>query len=1207
MLLRPVLSVLALLAIVGGSTVAQAMPAVDFDREIRPILSNHCFQCHGPDEQDRKAGLRLDRRDDALAVIVPGDVPGSELLRRIRHADADVVMPPPATGKPLGAAEKLLLERWVESGAQWAEHWSFVPPVQPELPEVRDTAWPLRPLDRFVLGRLEGEGLTPNGQADRRALLRRVTLDLTGLPPTADELRAFLADESKDAYGRVVDRLLTSSAFGEHMARFWLDASRYGDTHGLHLDNYREMWPFRDWVVRAFNDNLPYDRFVTEQLAGDLLPEPTLDQRIASGFNRCHISTNEGGSIKEEVYVRNVIDRVSTTGTVFLGLTLGCAVCHDHKFDPISKREVYQLFAFFNNLDGDAMDGNNKAPAPVMKVQTQAQRDELARLVEERQAVDARFADRLAVFDYEDPAAAETAGGDLGESVDGATRRREIVWIEDALPAGTEDGATGFTWVDDPALVHRGARAIRRRTDGVQQEFFRRADTKLRVAAGDVLFAWVRIDPDDAPTELMLQWNSDGRDGWLHGAYWGENAIPYGQDGTSQRVRMGDVPAAGEWVRLEIPAAQVGLQPGMAVHGIAFTQKGGTSYWDAIGIESSAPQVSEDWVWIDDEAPAGANLQGNGRIWQWRTGGAEGLPAPVSGTRLLRRAGRGLNQDFFTGAMAPLRTQHGDRLFAYAWLDPKDPPRSVQLQFHVNGRWEHRVRWGVPAHGAGRKNGADFVAGKLPPTGEWVRLEVGLAEVGIRPGDAIAGWAFTKVDGTVCWDRAGVHTFGPPDDSHRRSLRVWEPIGRGSADVPADVRAALAVEATARTTRQRRVIRDHWLRHVWIGSRETFAELHRAVDAIAARREAIQRETPTTLVMVERMEPRPAFDLMRGAYDQKGDPVERRTPAALPPMAPDLPRDRLGLARWLVDPGHPLTARVAVNRFWQQVFGTGLVRTSEDFGNQGERPSHPRLLDWLAVQFVASGWDVKALMRELVTSATYRQSARVRPEVLARDPDNRLLARGPRFRLDGETLRDQALMLGGLLVRTVGGAPVKPPQPAGLWRAVGYSSSNTAKFVADEGRDKVHRRSLYTFWKRTAPPPQFTTFGAPSREECRVRRERTDTPMQALLLMNDPQFVECARAFAERILRRELASDTARIEWALERATCRVPVAVDVKEVHALLARQRAEFSRHVDAARRLINVGAEPPSGEFPPAELAAWTMVANLILNLDTVLTNG
>lgn len=1197
---RHAVTLLAAIAAIGGTLTAQQQPAIDFDRQIRPILSNHCFACHGPDEEHRAAGLRLDRKDDAFAVITPGDAAGSELIRRIRHADPDELMPPPAADQPLDDAEKALLERWIEAGAPWAEHWSLVPPRRPDLPAVGDPAWARDPVDRFVLARLEDEGLTPNPEADRRALLRRVTLDLTGLPPSPAELRAFLADESPEAYERAVDRLLDSPRYGEHMARFWLDAARYGDTHGLHLDNYREMWPYRDWVVRAFNDNLRYDEFVVEQLAGDLLPEPTVDQRVASGFNRCHISTNEGGSIKEEVYVRNVIDRVSTTGTVFLGLTLGCAVCHDHKFDPIRKREVYQLFAFFNNLDGDAMDGNDKAPAPVMKVQTPAQRDELAQLARDQAAIDARFAERLRAFDYADPAA---------PTADGSPPRREIVWIDDELPPGARPEAPEFSWVDDLALVHRGSRALLRRTTGVEQEFFRTADTKLRVAAGDVLFAWVRIDPDDVPEELMLQWNSDGRDGWLHGAYWGSNAIPYGKDGTSQRVRMGDVPAGGEWVRLEIPVARVGLRPGMAVHGLAFTQKGGTSYWDAIGIATSARQGSEDWVWIDDDAPDGAKLQGNGRVWQWHRGGTKRVPTPHSGTRLLRRSGRGLNQDFFTGARTPLLVQDGDRLFAHAWLDPKDPPRSVQLQFNVGGSWEHRVRWGAPAHGAGRKNGADFVAGELPKTGEWVRLEVDLASVGIRPGEAINGWAFTKVDGTVCWDRAGVHTHGPPDDSHRRSLSAWEPIGRESADVPEDVRTALAQPAAERNAGQRRAIRDHWLRHVWIDSRTTFTELHRAIDEIEARRETIEKSTPTTLVMVERDEPRPAYDLMRGAYDSKGQQVERRTPAALPPMAPDLPRDRLGLARWLVDDDHPLTARVAVNRFWQQVFGVGLVKTSEDFGNQGERPSHPELLDWLAVQFVQSGWNVKALMRALVTSATYRQSARVRPDVLARDPDNRLLARGPRYRLDGETLRDQALMLGGLLVETVGGPPVKPPQPAGLWRAVGYSSSNTAKFVADTGPEKVHRRSLYTFWKRTAPPPQFTTFGAPSREECRVRRERTDTPMQALLLMNDPQFVECARAFAERILRRgnDDTTDAARIQWALECATCRAPEPADVASTKALLDRQRRAFAGDADAARQLIAIGAAPPDDSFDPVELASWTMVANLILNLDTVLTNG
>ncbi|MCA8973827.1 MAG: DUF1553 domain-containing protein, partial [Planctomycetes bacterium] len=874
-----------------------------------------------------------------------------------------------------------------------------------------------------------------------------------------------------------------------------------------------------------------------------------------------------------------------------------------HKFDPISQREFYQLFAFFNNLDGAPLDGNKKDPAPVLKVETAEQTAELEQLAAEQARVEARFADELAAFAYEEPATA------AAPSQAAAPARREIVWIDDALPAGAAPDAPTFDWAEAPSPVQRGRRAIRRQVNGVDQQFFRRADQKLRIANGDVLVLWVYVDPDAPPDELLVQWNSDGGDGWHHGAYWGKGAIDYGKAGTTQRTRIGDVPRAGEWVRLEVPVARVGLRAGMAVHGIALTQSAGTSYWDAIGIETSCEQCAEDYVWIDDETPAGSKLEGNGPIWQWQPLQDDVEPEPHRGSRLLRRTGKGLNQDFFTGATVPLRVQDGDVLFAHAWLDPKDPPRSIQLQFHSSGSWNHRARWGAPAHGAGQQGGGDFVAGVLPETGGWVRLEVAIADVGLRPGDPIDGQAFTKVDGTVCWDHAGVRTHGPPDETHRHSLLAWEPIGRDSADVPAEVRAAIAVPTAQRDPGQQQTIRAWWLRHVWAGAGTEFAPLRAKLDEIAQRRIAIEQATPTTLVMKERKEPRDAFVLLRGQYDQKGEKVDRATPAALPAMDPAWPRDRLGLARWLVDPGQPLTARVTVNRFWQQLFGSGLVRTSEDFGNQGERPSHPQLLDYLATRFQKTDWNVKQLMRFLVLSSTYRQASTVTADMLAVDPDNRWLARGPRFRLDAETLRDQALALAGLLVRTVGGPAVKPPQPAGLWRAVGYSSSNTARFEADVEPDKIHRRSLYTFWKRTAPPPQMTTFDAPSREECRVRRERTNTPLQALLLLNDPQYVEAARGFATRILERP-GDDAARIGWALECATCQQPVAADVDEVRALLTQQRAAFAADVAAALQLT--GAGDGAGESRPSdaatvELAAWTVIANLILNLDAVLTKG
>ncbi|MDA0373158.1 MAG: PSD1 and planctomycete cytochrome C domain-containing protein [Planctomycetota bacterium] len=1172
------------------SQVGAQEQVVDFARDVRPILSDRCFACHGPDEKARKAGLRLDLREGAFGrlrsggrAIVAGDPEASELLLRIGHEDPEERMPPPEAGDPLTPAEQDVLRRWIAVGAPWEEHWAFQP-VRRRAPRVsgafaaRERNW----IDRFVFARLESEGLTPADEADPYTLVRRVHLDLTGLPPTPEEVDAFVGDERPDAYERLVDRLLASDRYGEHMARYWLDAARYGDTHGLHLDNYREMWPYRDHVIAAFRDNQPFDEFLVEALAGDLLPDATLAQKIATGFVRAHVSTAEGGSIVEEVYVRNVVDRVDTLGTVYLGLTVGCAACHDHKFDPITQRDYYQLFAFLNNEDGSPMDGNAKAHEPVVKVASAEQQQRAEELTSARNEAVAAVQAAVDAFEYAEPA-----------RVADERPRVDTLWFDDELPGA--GGGQGFDWVDSP--VHSGTRAMARRGEGLHQHFVEMAGQKLRVGDGDVLFAHVWVDPANPPREIMLQWFGDGA-GWEHRAFWGEDVIAWGVPGTVSRHRVGDLPATGRYVRIAVPARDVGFLPGAVVDGMAFTLHGGRAVFDAAGIESAVPQEAEDIVWIDDALPAGANAQGDGPHWNF-VGATDGGPTPHRGAVSLRRSmGGGLNQDYFNGAADPLVLAAGDRLYAHVWIDPENAPKGIQLQFHA-GNWNHRARWGAPCHGAGAGNGADFVVSEVvPPAGGWVRLEVGIADVGLAPGAKLDGWAFTQVGGTVHWDDAGVRTWSQHDDRHLHSLAVWTRRAADDQSLPAPVREAAS--ASAPTPAQQKLVRDHFIRHVHDGSRGVIAPLEQAVADVEKQQRDLDGQIPTTLVMRERMEPKEAFILRRGEYDQKGDKVERATPAFLPPMGSDLPRNRLGLARWLVSDDNPLTARVAVNRFWQQVFGTGLVKTAEDFGNQGEPPSHPALLDELALRYRESGWDVKALMRDLVLSATYRQSSAVGPEGYARDPENRLLARGPRHRLDAEVVRDQALLLSGLLVEQLGGPGVKPPQPEGLWKAVGYVGSNTANFSADRGPDKVHRRSIYTFWKRTAPPPQMAIFDAPSRESCRVRRERTNTPLQALLLLNDPQFVECARGMASRVLAQP-GDVQARAEWALSVVLARPADPAEVAEVAALVDEQRAAFAADPDSARALIAIGDAPPDPALDPIDLAAWTVGANLLFNLD------
>lgn len=846
---------------------------IDFNQHIRPILSENCFACHGPDAKQRKAKLRLDTKEGALGklrdggfAIVPGKPAESELLARITSGEPTLLMPPPKTDKRLTPQQIDLLKRWVEQGAPWSSHWAFQSPRRPALPHVANAAWPRNPIDTYILARLEAERLQPSPAAERSILLRRVTLDLTGLPPTPAEVDAFLADTSAEAYEKVVDRLLLSPRYGEHMGRFWLDAARYGDTHGLHLDNYREMWPYREWVIKAFNANMPFDRFITEQLAGDLLPNPTLDQIVATGYNRCHVTTSEGGSIEEEVYVRNVVDQVETNGTVFLGLTVGCCRCHDHKYDPIKMKDFYQLFAFFNSIDGRALDGNSALHAPITKV---ASPEQLTKLAE-----------------------------------------------------------------------------LQKRVDAVQRLI---AEVVAQVAGDDTSDA---TDPEKS-----------------------EHAEP-------SRANQA-FPTLAAWLRAQ------------------------------------------------------------------RGNGVKGLPKPI--------------QDIL----------------------------------------------------------------KLP--------------------------------------------------------------------------------SEKRVDAQTKQLRDYFIEHAYAKTRPMFAPLHRELAEVVKVRDQLDKQLPATLIFKELSQPRPAYILKRGEYDQRGEQVGRDTPAFLPPLPENAPRNRLGLAQWLVAPNHPLTARVAVNRFWQQCFGTGLVKTSEDFGSQGEPPSHPELLDWLTVQFREDGWDVKQMMKRIVMSNTYRQSSRITKDRLAKDPANRLLSRGPRFRLDAEMLRDQALFVSGLLVEHVGGPSVKPPQPGGLWEAVGYITSNTRNFVADHGHDKVHRRSLYTFWKRTAPPPQMNTFDAPSRESCLVRRERTNTPLQALLLLNEKQYVENARVLAERTIKHGGSKREERITYMFKLATGRCPDAREMAELLTTYNDYRALYTRDGEASQKLIAVGETKPDEKLNPSELAAWTMIGNLILNLDEVINKG
>lgn len=1023
-----------LIAISFATSAFASDSEISFSRDILPLLSDNCFKCHGPDEANRESDLRLDKHESALvkldsgsAALVPGNSKQSELFRRITSTDADLKMPPEDSGKKLTDTQIALIKKWIDGGAEWSGHWAFQPPEKPNVPAATQDWSTKNPIDNFIHAKLKAENLSPENRAANETLIRRVTLDLTGLPATLQEVDQFLADESEQAYERVVDRLLSSQKYGENMARIWLDAARYGDTHGLHLDNERSIWLYRDWVINAFNSNQAYDQFTIEQIAGDLLPTPTINQRIATGFNRCNVTTSEGGSIDDEYYMRYAVDRVETTSTVWLGLTAGCAACHDHKFDPLTQKEFYQLFSYYFSLTERAMDGNKLLPPPVVKVPSETQVQQQNQYTEELKAFDAQIATLLAEFKYTDPKPMEPLG-DLSE---------------------------------------------------------------------------------------------------------------------------------------------------------------------------------EQFVWIDDEAPAGANLQGNSP-WQF----VEAPDHPVhSGKKstVRKSADDVITQHFFTGATDKLKIGENTRLFAYAYLDPENPPQTLQLQFN-DGTWEHRATWGADkAFRAGQNDAANRQMGELPETGKWVRLEVEAEAVGLSPGSELNGWAFTQVGGTVHWDTSGIVSQSLSEEQ-KRSLFAWEQFREKVKQpaLPPETQKLLDIEKEKRTPEQTEQLTRHYIQNVHPDSRAKLAEPLAQQKKLKSQLADLDKAIPATLVMEDRPEPRQAFILERGQYTEKREKVSSAVPEWLAPPVEDAPPNRLGLAQWLVQPNHPLTSRVTVNRYWQQLFGTGLVKTSEDFGVQGEQPSHPELLDWLAIDFVESGWDVKRFLKQIVMSATYQQSSRIIPDKLSADPGNRLLARGPRFRLDAEVIRDQALAISGLLNETIGGKSVKPYQPAGLWKPVGFGGSNTSTFVQDTG-DKLFRRSMYTFWKRTVPPPSMSTFDAPNRETCQVRRARTNTPLQALVLMNDVQYVEAARKFAERVMTEGGAGVDERVTFAFRSVLNRQPSATERQSLTNLYDEYLIAFKSEPESATKLLAVGESPRNEQLDPNELAAWSMVTHLLLNLSETVTKG
>ena len=1027
-----------ILCVVWSGTAASygADRQLSFNRDIRPILSDNCFGCHGFDSKKRKAELRLDLPEGAYGkgesgelAIVPGKPEVSEFWKRILSSDKEEVMPPLKSHKTLSQKEKDTLRSWIEQGASYQKHWAFEVPVKAPIPVLPGGATVRGPIDAFLLEALQKEGLKASPEADKETLIRRVTLALTGLPPSVAEVDAFLADGSPEAYEKVVDRLLGSPQYGQQMARHWLDVARYGDTHGLHLDNERSMWPYRDWVVNAFNRNLSFKEFTIEQLAGDLLANPTQDQLTATGFNRCNVTTSEGGAIAAEFQFRYAVDRTATTAQTWMGLTAGCAVCHDHKFDPITQKEFYQLYAFFNSAADPAMDGNALLTAPVVKLATNEQASSLKELDKRVAESERAFKDEVKKLVYADPA-------DANPPV--APRETELVLVEDEFPAG----------------------------------------------------------------------------------------------------------------------AQVVVQPN-----------------------------TEKLTWATQK------------------------DGPVSsGERSLRISGKAIAQNYYNKGAAPFEVPGEARLAFMVFLDPVEVPSAVMLQIHTSGGWLHRAIWGGPnAIGFGTLGTTTrYAAGELPPEGNWARLEVDAEKIGLKPGDQITGIAFTLFGGTAYFDQLSLAWRVDAANDPNHSFKAWltPREGKDTQGLSVELNKILKKAAPKRTPAEQAELLDHYLSQVCALTRPTLQPMQSAWAKFRMERDTLDKAIPASLIMRDTPTPKDSFVMQRGEYTNPGEKVGPGVPAAFSPMDPVEKPTRLNLAQWLVSDTHPLTSRVTVNRFWQQFFGVGLVKSAGDFGSQGQPPSHPELLDWLAVTFRESGWDVKGLVRQLVMSAVYRQSSSAEALLWQRDPENRWLARGPRFRLDAEELRDSALAVSGLLDQTMGGKGVNTYQPPNIWEPVGFVGSNTRFYKQDSGA-ALYRRSLYTFLKRTAPPPFMANFDAPSREQSCTRRERSNTPMQALQLMNDVQNIEAARVFAQRLLREGGSTPEERITTAFRSVLGRRPSAEELQIVRKAFAQHLATYQQFPDASCRLVMHGASKPDSALPTPELAAWTLVCNLVLNLDEALT--
>ncbi|MFP6584512.1 MAG: PSD1 and planctomycete cytochrome C domain-containing protein [Candidatus Hydrogenedentota bacterium] len=1173
-------AILALASIVATPIYA-ADRTIEFNRDVRPIISDKCFACHGPDANKREAELRLDEESGIFGtsemgqpIVEPGDAEESELYFRITEAEGNEKMPPEDEVRQLTPEEIDTLKLWIEQGADWQGHWSFIPPEKPAIPTLQDDAWTKNEIDHFILDRLNQEGLSPTDEAPRGTIIRRVSLDLTGLPPTPEEIDAFINDKNPDAYERLVDRLLASPHYGERQAFIWLDAARYSDTNGYQRDTKRYMWHWRDWVIKAFNDNMPFDQFTIEQLAGDLLPNPTLSQKVATGFNRNHRINGEGGIIPEEYAVEYVADRVQTTGTTWMGLTLECSKCHDHKFDPFSQKEFYQFFAFFNSVpeEGKGRErGNDKPFIAVPSEQDQEEIDllatEISKLKKVHYAPNKKLDKKQAKWEKE-------------------LARKFATQKWSPLPETRLSGTNGVTLTrqDDDSILVSGENP-----DATSYTLTFEADRDLKAIQLEAIL-------DDG---LPSKGPGRAEDGTAVLSEIEVHRTPQGSD-ESESLTLTTALADFTHPKLE-------FRPTQAIDGDQTTGWSTGSYIDRVNRVAVFTLADDTLIKKGDSVSITLHhttglkqyALGKFRITQSDSNAIADWSKPTFST---------------WSHVGPLAGDSKATDLLKVALQPEDGFNPGKTYGDNNLRWEERPDWkdGESIAFETERNSVHYlhrtIDVEIPTTINvslgsddaikvWLNGEVKLennARRSLAPNQDTVELNLPQGHHELLIKIANYsgdsgYYFKASNDSGEKLFRLMDQIAKPADDRSDEVQRELQVAFRSQDAK-------------WLARQQAITETR-------ANQKQLEGSIVSTMIMSEMRKPRDTYLLIRGLYTNP-DTSEKLYPAvptSLGALTDDQPKNRLGLAQWLMNPDHPLTARVRVNHYWQTYFGQGIVKTSEDFGTQGTPPSHPELLDWLATRFIESGWDVNAMQKTIVMSATYRQKSNVTPEKLERDPENILLARAPRFRLSAEMVRDQALAVSGLLNSEIGGPSVNPYQPDNMWSALTFQNmdENSTNFYTADTGNKLYRRGLYTYWKRTILPPRMQIFDAADRERCSMRTERTNTPMQALVLMNDPTFIEASRHLAMRMLEDGGRKSEDRVRYGYKRALAYEPDPERAAILNNALQAYQEHFVQHAADAEALMSVGDSVVDTTHSTTELAAYTMLASTILNLDEMIT--